>query len=119
MKSKNIKVVDQNNIDRDASVMFAFELEGSEYVSYWIERDDDENNLFVSKVIKNTDGTSNLLDIENADEKVKISDIIKTLITKAVKDENVLEQICKFQQRCIFGGIQRQNTSKCYFAVRD
>ena len=88
MKSKNIKIVDQNNIDRDASVMFAFELEGSEYVSYWIERDDDENNLFVSRVLKNTDGTSNLLDIENEEEKTKVSEIVKTLITKSVKDES-------------------------------
>ena len=49
MKSKNIKVVDQNKIDRNAFLMFAFDLESSEYVAYSIERDDDESNLFVSK----------------------------------------------------------------------
>lgn len=87
MKSKNVKVVDQNNIDRDATVMFAVDLEGSEYVVYWIERDDDENNVFVSKVLKNTDGTSNLLDIESPEEKAKVSEVAKAFITKSVKDE--------------------------------
>ena len=52
MKNRNVKVVDQNNIDRDANVVFAIDLEGSEYVVYWVERDDDENNLFVSKLYK-------------------------------------------------------------------
>ena len=33
MKSKNVKVVDEHSIDRSASVLFAFDLEGSEYRS--------------------------------------------------------------------------------------
>lgn len=87
MNSKNVKVVDEHNIDRNANVMFAFDLEGSEYAVYWIERDGENNNIFVSKVIKNIDGTFNMLDIDDADEKVKIADIVKNLISTSVSDE--------------------------------
>ena len=40
MNNKIIKVIDEHNIDRTANIMFGFELEGSEYVTYWIERDE-------------------------------------------------------------------------------
>ena len=53
MKNRNVKVVDEHNIDRNANVIFALELDGSEYVVYWIERDEENSNIFVSKVIKN------------------------------------------------------------------
>ena len=87
MNNKNIKIVDEHGIDRNANVMFAFGLSGSEYVTYWIERDEDNANIFVSKIIKNIDGTFNMLDIDDSMEKAKLSDIIKTLITTAVNDE--------------------------------
>ena len=41
---RNVKVIDEHNIDRSANIVFALELEGSEYVVYWIERDEESNN---------------------------------------------------------------------------
>lgn len=88
MKNRNVKVIDEHNIDRNANIMFALELEGSEYVVYWIERDQDSNNVFVSKVLRNIDGTFNMLNIDDSDKKKEISDIIKILVTNAVSDQN-------------------------------
>ncbi len=88
MKNKNVKVIDEHNIDRDANVMFALELEGSEYVVYWIERDEESNNLFVSKVLKNIDGTYNMLNIDDDDKKREVADLVKTLISNSVTDQN-------------------------------
>jgi len=87
MNNRNVKVVDEHSIDRNANVMFAFDLEGSKYVTYWIERDEDNGNIFVSKVIKNIDGTFNMLDIDDSMEKTRLSDIVKILITTAVNNE--------------------------------
>ena len=87
MNKKNVKVIDENNIDRSANVVFAFDLSGSEYVVYWIERDEESNNVFVSKVIKNIDNTFNLADIESVDEKESVSKVVKDLISKSVSDE--------------------------------
>ena len=88
MKSRNVKVIDEHNIDRNANVVFAIELDGSEYVVYWIERDEESNNLFVSKVLKNIDGTYNMLNIDDEDKKKEISDIVKTLVSTSVTDQN-------------------------------
>ena len=87
MNNKNVKIVDEHGIDRSANVMFAFDLEGSEYVTYWIERDEENNNIFVSKVIKNLDGTFNMVNIDDSMEKSRLSDIVKTLITASVSSE--------------------------------
>lgn len=88
MKNKNVKVIDEHNIDRSANVMFALELEGSEYVVYWVERDTESNNVFVSKVLRNIDGTYNMLNIDDVDKKEEVANIVKTLISIAVSDQN-------------------------------
>ena len=88
MKNRNVKVIDEHNIDRNANVMFALDLEGSEYVVYWIERDEESNNVFVSKVLKNLDGTYNMLNIDDDNKRKEIAESIKILISMAVSDQN-------------------------------
>ena len=88
MNSKNIKVVDEHNIDRNANVLFAFELDGTGYVSYAIDRDAENGNIFLSKVIRNLDGTFSLLDIDDSNEKVKLTEAVKTIITTSVESQD-------------------------------
>jgi len=88
MKNRNVKVIDEHNIDRNANVMFAVDLNGSEYVVYWIERDEESNNVFVSKVLKNLDGTYNMLNIDDADKKKEVSEVVKYLVSSAVTDQS-------------------------------
>jgi len=87
MESKNVKVIDEHGIDRDANIICAFDLDGSDYVTYWIERDTENDNIFVSKLIKNIDGTSNMLNIDDMSEKDNISQIVRELVKYAVGDE--------------------------------
>lgn len=86
MYNKNVKTIDEHNIDRDANVMFAFDLDGSGYVSYRISRDEEQDNIFISKVIKNIDDTFNMVNIDDQDEKMLLSEIVMVLIKKAVND---------------------------------
>jgi len=88
MESKNVKVIDEHGIDRVANVICSIGIDGSDYVIYWIERDSENDNLFISKLIKNNDGTSNMINIDDSFEKGKLSDIVKELITNAINDEN-------------------------------
>ena len=87
MESRNVKVIDEHGIDRDAYVICGLNLDASDYVLYSIERDGDNDNLFVSKIIKNIDGTSNMINIEDSMEKSKINEVVKELITYSVKNE--------------------------------
>ena len=87
MESRNVKVIDEHSIDRDAYVICGINLDGSDYVLYSIERDGDNDNLFVSKIIKNIDGTSNMVNIEDSMEKNKVNEVAKELITYSIKNE--------------------------------
>lgn len=88
MNNKIIKTIDEHNIDRDASVLFAFDLEGSDYVCYRISRDDEQDNIFISKVVKNIDGTFNMVNIDDTNEKSKLSSIVMALVKGAVESHS-------------------------------
>ena len=88
MESKNIKIIDEHGIDRIANVVCSIDVDGSDYVIYWIERDNDNDNVFVSKLIKNNDGTSTMINIEDPMEKSNLNEIIKELVTHAINDDN-------------------------------
>ena len=87
MESKNVKIIDEHNIDRNANVICAFNFNSADYVLYWIDRDEDNANLFVSKLLKNNDNTYNMLNIDDSMEKSRVSDIVKKVVSIAVKSE--------------------------------
>ena len=87
MESKNIKIIDEHGIDRTANIVCSIDVDGSDYVVYWIERDNDNDNLFISKLLKNNDGTSTMMNIEDSIEKSNLNDVVKELITHAINDE--------------------------------
>ena len=87
MESRNVKIVDEHGIDRDANVICGLKVSGADYVLYSIERDGDNNNLFISKVMNNFDGTSNMINIEDTMEKTRLNDVVKELVTHAINNE--------------------------------
>ncbi len=88
MESKNVKIIDEHNIDRNANIVCAFNFNNVEYVLYWIDRDEDNANLFVSKLLKNNDNTYNMLNIDDSMEKNRVSEIVKKVVSMAVKSED-------------------------------
>lgn len=86
---KNVKVIDGNGVERDASVMCGIDLVGSDYVVYSIKRDNtgESDNIFVSKLIRNNDGTSNMVNIDDSMEKSQLSSVVKELITYAINSD--------------------------------
>lgn len=87
MESKNVRVIDEHNIDRNAKVICKFTIDGNDYVLYSIERDEENDNLFVSKLIKNNDGTSSMVNIDDNSEKQRINEVVKELVSYSVNSE--------------------------------
>ncbi len=87
MESKIIKIVDEHNIDRTGYKVCAIDVDGSDYVIYAIERDGENDNVFVSKIIKNINGTSSMINIDDSYEKEKLSLVVKELIKYAVDSQ--------------------------------
>ena len=88
MNNKIVKTIDEHNIDRDANVLFAFDLEGSDYVCYRISRDEEQDNIFISKVVKNIDSTFNMINIDDINEKSKLNSIVMALVKGAVESSS-------------------------------
>ena len=79
MSNKTIKLVDEHNINREAKIITIIEYEGTEYVVYSIDRDEENANIFVSKLVK--EGNHLLLDeIQSTDVKEKIDNVVKEMI---------------------------------------
>ncbi len=86
MSNKAIKLVDEHNINREAKVIAMIELEGTEYVIYSIDRDEENANIFVSKLVK--EGNYLLLDeIQSTDVKEKIDNVVKEMIKLPLEQE--------------------------------
>ena len=85
---KTVEIIDEHNINRKATIMCGIDVKGTDYVVYSIERDNDNDNLFVSKLVKNNDGTYNMINIDDSTEKNNLSGIVRSLVEYAVKNEN-------------------------------
>lgn len=88
MESKNIKVIDEHGIDREANIICKFSIDNSDYVLYSISRDEENDNLFASKLLNNNDGTANMVNIEDNFERSKINEIVKDLVTYSLRNKN-------------------------------
>ena len=77
---KKFKITDEQNIEREANLITIFECEEKEYAVYSIDRDAETVNIFVSRVEKDVAGNDILKDIDNAEEKAKVDNIVKELI---------------------------------------
>ena len=72
---------------RDATIMSGIDVAGTNYAVYTIGRNNDEDNLFVAKLIKDNDGTDKMVDIETDDEKQKLGAIVRGLVEFSVKND--------------------------------
>lgn len=86
MNNKTIKLVDEHNINREAKVITMIEFEGTEYVIYSIDRDEENANIFVSKLVKEGDYLL-LNEIQNTDIKEKIDNVVKEMIKLPLEQE--------------------------------
>lgn len=74
------KITDENNVEREASVVTVFENNGIEYVIYSIDRDENDVNIFVSRLVKNENGKTIIVDISDDAEKSRINDIVNDIV---------------------------------------
>ena len=125
MESKKVKIIDEHNIDREASIICPFTVDQNDYVLYSIDRDQDNSNLFVSKLLKNNDNTSNMMNIEDSMERTKINEIVKKLVTYSLDNgsdvanrEIELDGGIKIKvNNVLFNREQNINVSKTYITT--
>ena len=104
-----IKIIDEHEINRDAKIITYISLDGNDYAVYTISRDEENANIFVSKVIN-----SSFVNITDANEKFKLDNYVKNLIKRSV-DNSSLDDV-KFTNFKVVDG-QRINVKETYVAT--
>lgn len=81
MNGDIVKILDENGIEREAKIITTIKENGIDYVVYVINRDGDNSNIFVSRLVSGVE----FVDIVDKDEKEKLDAIVKDIIKKAME----------------------------------
>ncbi len=73
---------------REATVMCGIDVSGTNYAVYTIPRNENEDNLFVAKLIKDNDGTDKLVNIDEQSEKDRLYKIVTEMVRYSVNSES-------------------------------
>ena len=76
----DFKIKKKKNVERDATLLTVIEVDEKEYVIYSIDRDEENVNIFVSELKKDSNGNDIIVDIEDENEKIKLNEIVRNII---------------------------------------
>lgn len=91
--NKKILLVDKiNNIQKEATCILLFQNNNDNYLIYYLDENNGNKQIFVSKVIRNTEGKCFISDINNND-KNRINSIVYNIVIvlPAANNNNVIE----------------------------
>jgi len=80
--NEKFKVVDENGIEKEAEIITSFNYKEKDYIVYSIEKDDENANVYVSKLLKDSEGYDIIEDINNDSEREEIKNIVKEILSK-------------------------------------
>lgn len=79
-EKETFTILDENNNEVEAEILTIIEVNNQEYVIYSTSANADEDNVFVSKIIKNEDGSEDIVPITDENERDEIHKIVEELI---------------------------------------
>ena len=80
MDNNIIQLIDENGNKVLGQVLNIIEIDGVEYLLYSVGNDEEDNELYAKKIIKDDNGEDDLMDIVDEDEKNKVFDIVREYI---------------------------------------
>lgn len=73
-------IEDENGLSKEANIITSFEYGNKKYLLYAISKNENEDDIFVSELVKDDDGYDMLKDIEDNSIKEEIDVVIRKLI---------------------------------------
>lgn len=74
---------DENGNEKEAEIITVIEIDNKEYVIYAVNKNEESDNIFASHIIKDENGNNVIKSIENQEEKEKVFEIIKELLSNS------------------------------------
>ena len=75
-------IEDENGLSKEANIITSFEYGNKKYLLYAISKNENEDDVFVSELIKDSDGYDILKDIEDYSIKEELDEVIKRVLRK-------------------------------------
>lgn len=76
-------MIDENGNEKEAEIITIIEIDNQEYVIYAVNKNEESDNIFASRIIKDENGNDVIKSIENQEEKNKVFEIIKELLSNS------------------------------------
>ena len=73
-------MLDEFGQEKEAKILNVIEINNQEYVVYSIDKNEEEDGIYASKIIKNKLGEEEIVSIENEEEREIVFDTIREII---------------------------------------
>ena len=77
---EKVMVLDENGNEVEARIINIVEIDEQEYLLYAIDKNEEEESLYVNKIIKNENGEEDLAQITDEEEKKNVFEILREAI---------------------------------------
>ena len=74
------KVLDENGNTVEADVIDIIEVDGKEYLLYSVDANEEECDLYINRIVKNSNGEDDIIPIEDEEEKRRVFEILNDLM---------------------------------------
>ena len=75
-------IEDENGLSKEANIITVFDYMNKRYMLYAVSKDDNNDNILVSELVKDSDGYDMLKDIEDDSIKEELDEVIKRVLKK-------------------------------------
>ncbi len=75
-----VVLLDENGNEVQGRIINIVEIDGQEYLLYSVDTNEDEENVFVNKIIKDVNGEDEFVAIEDEEERKFVFDTLKEMI---------------------------------------
>ena len=78
--NEKFTVTDENGIKNEAEVLTVFEYKNKDYIVYSIDADEDNSNIYVSRLVKDSEGYDKIEDINDETEKSEVQKVVNEML---------------------------------------
>ena len=81
MNGDTFTIIDENGKKDIARIVTAFSYKEKDYIVYSIFKDANESNIYVSRLVKDSDGSDMILDIDDEEEKKEVTGAVEEILS--------------------------------------
>ncbi len=81
MNGDTFTIIDESGKKDIARIVTAFSYKEKDYIVYSIFKDANESNIYVSRLVKDSDGSDMILDIDDEEEKKEVTGAVEEILS--------------------------------------